>query len=196
MAFITVSNTLSNGQTIDAGELNTNYTDITNGLSDGTKDVTVAAINCTTLATTGAVTLGDASGDVITVNGTPAFQTKVELAGSDIASGSTPDADTLYPNSIIKAWAQITNGSLTEGFNCTVADNGTGDYSVTFKTNMADNNYAVVATVTTDAAHTTNPDRICKVGNLATTGFDIACYDITGAALVDTQLSFIVVGKQ
>ena len=39
MAYISVSNTLVNGNVADATQVNTNFTDITGGLSDGTKDL-------------------------------------------------------------------------------------------------------------------------------------------------------------
>lgn len=67
MAFIAVSNTFTNGTTSDAGQVNTNFNDIIAGLSDGTKDIQVAAISCTTITATGDVTIGNSSADSLVV---------------------------------------------------------------------------------------------------------------------------------
>jgi len=67
MAYITVTNTLVNGNTADAGELNTNFTDIINGTSDGSKDLNVAALTCAGNVTfNGNTTIGNATSDTIT----------------------------------------------------------------------------------------------------------------------------------
>ena len=39
MAYITITNTFTNGTSADATQVNTNFTDIVNGLSDGTKSI-------------------------------------------------------------------------------------------------------------------------------------------------------------
>lgn len=41
MAYISVTNTFVNGNTADANDVNTNFSDLTDGLSDGTKDLNV-----------------------------------------------------------------------------------------------------------------------------------------------------------
>lgn len=70
MANITVTNTFSNSTTADAAQVNTNFTDIINGTSDGTKDFSISALTCAGAATlNGAVTLGNATADDITVTG-------------------------------------------------------------------------------------------------------------------------------
>jgi hypothetical protein len=70
MAYIAVTNTFTNGSVADAGAVNTNFTDIINGLSDGTKDLSVAAITAAgTTTLNGAVNLGNATSDDITITG-------------------------------------------------------------------------------------------------------------------------------
>jgi hypothetical protein len=70
MASIAVTYTFSNGSTADADEVNTNFTDITDGLSDGTKDLSVSALTAAgTTTLNGNVTLGNATGDDIGVSG-------------------------------------------------------------------------------------------------------------------------------
>jgi hypothetical protein len=70
MAFPSVTNTFSNGTTADAAQVNTNFTDLINGFSDGTKDFNM---NAGTLAgaftCNGNVTLGNGTGDDITITG-------------------------------------------------------------------------------------------------------------------------------
>ena len=39
MAYITITNIFDNGTSADAIQVNTNFTDIVNGLSDGTKSI-------------------------------------------------------------------------------------------------------------------------------------------------------------
>lgn len=55
MPHISVSTTLSNGTANDAGPVNTNFSEIIAGLSDGTKDITAAAGTFTSVAATTAV---------------------------------------------------------------------------------------------------------------------------------------------
>lgn len=58
MAAVTVTYSFINGQTSDGTQVNQNFTDILNGLSDGTKTLTVSAIAATTLTASGFVVLG------------------------------------------------------------------------------------------------------------------------------------------
>jgi hypothetical protein len=70
VANISVTYTFSNGTVADATAVNQNFTDIINGTSDGTKDMSIAALTVAGTATlNGAVNLGNATGDDITVTG-------------------------------------------------------------------------------------------------------------------------------
>lgn len=70
MANITVTYTFTNGTTASATEVNTNFTDIINGLSNGSKDISVSLLTVASTATfNGAVVLGNASGDDISMSG-------------------------------------------------------------------------------------------------------------------------------
>jgi len=55
MAFITVTNTFSNGSDSDADQVNNNFTDIINGTSDGTKAFTIALLTATAITTSGRI---------------------------------------------------------------------------------------------------------------------------------------------
>lgn len=70
MASPTLTYTLSNGSTADATQVMQNLNDLLNGITDGTKDLSISALTCAgTVTLNGAVTLGNATGDDITVTG-------------------------------------------------------------------------------------------------------------------------------
>lgn len=70
MAAPSVSYSFSNGTASDASQVNQNFTDIINALTDGSKDLSISALTCAGSATlNGTVTLGNASSDTITLTG-------------------------------------------------------------------------------------------------------------------------------
>ena len=70
MANPSVTYTFTNGTVADATQMNQNWTDIINCLTDGSKSLNIDAITTAGKATlNGAVDLGNATGDTITVNG-------------------------------------------------------------------------------------------------------------------------------
>jgi hypothetical protein len=83
MANPAVTYTFVNGVTADAAEVNQNFTDIINGLTDGTKDLSISAITAAGTATfNGAVNLGNASADDISVNGSIATHVVPKTTGT------------------------------------------------------------------------------------------------------------------
>lgn len=80
--------TLTNGTTASASEVMQNFNDILNGVSDGTKDLSVAAFTASGTATfNGGVTLGNATADDITVTGSLASTIPIKTTNSyDIGS--------------------------------------------------------------------------------------------------------------
>lgn len=70
MAAPSVTNTFTNGTTADATEVNQNFTDVINGITDGTKDLTISAFTANGAAVfNGTVTLGNATGDDVVFTG-------------------------------------------------------------------------------------------------------------------------------
>lgn len=70
MAYPSVTYTFTNGTTASATEVNQNFSDLISGLSAGTKDLSIAAITVAGAASfNGTVTLGNATGDDVTVTG-------------------------------------------------------------------------------------------------------------------------------
>ena len=66
----TVTNTFSNGTTADATAVNQNFIDLIAAMSNGASDFSIGALTVAgALAANGAVTLGNATGDDVTVTG-------------------------------------------------------------------------------------------------------------------------------
>lgn len=69
MANPAVTYTFSNGSTADATQVNQNYSDIINALTDGTKNLTISALTAGGAASlNGAVTLGTSTANDLTIN--------------------------------------------------------------------------------------------------------------------------------
>lgn len=70
MASPSVTYTFTNGTTADAAQVNQNLTDILNGLTDGTRDLTINALSMNgALSVSGGATLGDSSADDVSILG-------------------------------------------------------------------------------------------------------------------------------
>jgi hypothetical protein len=70
MAGPSVTYTFTNGTTADGTQVSQNFTDLINGLTDGTKDLNINALTAAGTATlNGNIILGNAIGDTVTVNG-------------------------------------------------------------------------------------------------------------------------------
>lgn len=88
MANISVTYSFTNGTALDATQVNTNFSDIIAGTSDGTKDFSINALAVAAAATfNGNVTLGNASSDDLTVTGSLASSIPIKTTRSyDIGS--------------------------------------------------------------------------------------------------------------
>lgn len=90
MALPSVTNTFSNGTTADATQVNSNFTDLINSMTDGSKSFSIDALTCAGAATfNGAVTLGNGTPDDITVSGALASSIPIKTNNSfDIGSAT------------------------------------------------------------------------------------------------------------
>jgi hypothetical protein len=85
-----VTYTFSNGTAADASQVNTNFTDLINGLTDGTKDLSISALTCAGTATlNGNVNLGNASADDITITGSLASDFPIKTTGTYYIGSAT-----------------------------------------------------------------------------------------------------------
>jgi hypothetical protein len=102
MAAPSVTYTFSNSTTADATQVNTNFTDLVNSLSDGLKDLTISSLNTATLTVSGAATfngtvaLGNATSDDITVTGYIASAILPKTSGSYSLGSTAQNWDALY----------------------------------------------------------------------------------------------------
>ena len=107
-------------------------------------------------------------------------------------SPATPVADTLYADSLIKAWGNILGTgtpAATDSFNVSgISDLGTGNYRVTFTTAMSDANYAVITTSNTLTVNV-------YITNKASTYFEVVCEDYGGTNFY-IRWYFAVLGAQ
>jgi len=97
MASPSYTYTLTNGTTADADEVMQNFNDILNGVSDGTDDLSISALTVAGTATfNGSVTLGNASGDDVTVTGSLASHIPVKTTDTYNVGAATLGLLSIY----------------------------------------------------------------------------------------------------
>lgn len=90
MAAPSLTYTLSNGSTADASQVMQNFNDLLNGITDGSKDLSISALTCAgTLTANGHVNLGNSSADDLTVTASLASSIPIKTTNSyDIGSST------------------------------------------------------------------------------------------------------------
>lgn len=89
--------TLTNGATADASQVQQNFNDLLNGLTDGTKDLSISALTCAGTATlNGHVNLGNASADDLTISASLASSLPIKTNNSYDIGSSTLGLRKLY----------------------------------------------------------------------------------------------------
>lgn len=174
MANITVTNTFSNSTTADATQVNQNFTDIINGTSDGTKDFSISALTCAGNVTfNGNTTIGNASGDDLTVTASLASTIPIKTTNTyDIGSstkglryiyfGDTADTNThKIQGQAISADVTITLPAVTGTVSCqsrheVYVDTGNGHGSTATKIRRFTNTRVSTGTDITYADSATN----------------------------------------
>lgn len=97
MAFPSYTYTLTNGSTADAGQVNQNFSDILNGVSDTTKSISVSAITAAgTTTLNGPVSLGLSTSNDISVNGSLASSIAVKTNTSFDFGSATLGLKSVY----------------------------------------------------------------------------------------------------
>ena len=93
----TVTYTFSNSTTSDATQVNQNFTDVINGISDGTKDLSISALTVAGNASfSGTVTLGNASSDDLTFTGSLASSIPIKTTNTYNIGSSTLGLASVY----------------------------------------------------------------------------------------------------
>jgi len=161
---------------------------------------TLTAGNLATAGTsqaTGTGTFGNVStGGTLGVTGlstlTGGATTPNIVLSSNIGTG-TPTADKLYADLLPRAWAQTNTTAILDSKNLTLSVTGAGTYQYTFKTNMADANYAVLVTPTGVSSQSGRYARV-QINNSAT--FTCFLSNASGDVLINTGHSVLVFGNQ
>jgi hypothetical protein len=166
MGFPTVTYTFSNSTTADATQVNQNFTDLINGVSDGTKNISVSAgtfagtVNCQ-----GAVTLGASSGNLLTINGSLASTINIGTTnsydiGSDtfglralyLGSGSSAHSTKLAGASVSSAYVfTLPNGGGTSRYRLQTDGSGTTSWDPVRRSSFDAENLSLSTSVATNA---------------------------------------------
>jgi hypothetical protein len=144
MAAPVISYTFSNGTTSDASQVNQNFTDLINALTDGTADLTFgSAVISGALSAGGNVILGNAASDTLTIGGT-------------VVSSLLPTDATYDLGSAVKQWKDLyLSGNAVFGGNLTVGGTLALTGALTLNGNVEIGN-AVGDTLTITATLTSN----------------------------------------
>lgn len=97
MAFPSYTYTFTNGSTADAGQVNQNFSDILNGISDTTKSISVSAITAAgTTTLNGAVSLGQSTSSDLSFNGSIASNIPIKTNSAFDFGAATLGLKSLY----------------------------------------------------------------------------------------------------
>jgi len=152
MAFITVSNSFTNSTTADASQVNTNFSDIINGTSDGTKDFSISALTVAGVFTAnGNVILGNASSDDVTITGSLAATFPIKTNTSFDLGTSTKGLSALFIGGTSTFTSKLVSATLTASRVNTIPEIG-GD--VTFEVSQAIQSITTGTTTLTTANKT------------------------------------------
>jgi len=122
-------------------------------------------------------------------NGTIAFDT---LSTSGQISGTAKSVDTDYlVSGCAKAWVYALDNALSDAFNiASSTDNGTGDYTFTFSSSMANATFAVTATSNEDSnVNIFNPSRATTSYNIEVKVSDGTSYDKNTGSVTQGDLA-------
>lgn len=187
MAFPSVTNTFVNGTTADADEVNQNFSDIIDGVSDGTKDIEIANATISgVLALTGAATLSstlDMTGDLdINSNFTVAAATGNTVVGGTLqVTGAATTSSSLgvtgdFAVNVNKFTVTAVNGNTAVAGTLNV----TGNTSITGDLSVGASWTVDGATGNTVIGGTLNVTGITTIGTA-----NITTLNVSGAAGVD-----------
>lgn len=150
----------TNGTTADASQVNTNYTDLINGLSDGTKDLNVNAFTAAGAATlNGNVTLGNSSSDTLTVTASLGSSISIDTNATYNVGGSTTGLASIYLGNNTRT-VRLVAGTLTGSYTITLpaATAATGQIMVFNSSSTAEFRYPEKFTAAKTSNYTATGD--------------------------------------
>ena len=87
MAAPSLTYTLTNGTTADASQVQQNFSDLLNGITDGTKDLSISALTCAGTATlNGHVNLGNSSADDLSITASLASTLPIKTTNTSVTT--------------------------------------------------------------------------------------------------------------
>lgn len=131
MASPSYTYTLTNGTTADASQVMQNFNDILNGVSDGTKDLSISALTCAGAATlNGHVNLGNSSSDDLTITASLASTLNIKTTASFNIGSSTLGLAGIYFGANSQTVRIVPSGSMSATYTITLPVNaGTAGYA-------------------------------------------------------------------
>lgn len=152
MAAPSLTYTLTNGTTADASQVQQNFTDLLNGYTDGTKDLSISALTCAGTATlNGHVNLGNSSADDLTITASLASDIAVKTTGTYNIGGASTGLLSIYLAASADAdTARIVAAAHSADRTYTIPDAGA---AATFMLNpgtTGDSNLGTISSVTFD----------------------------------------------
>lgn len=122
--------TLSNGTTADASQVMQNFNDLLNGITDGTKDLSISALTLAgNLTANGNTTIGNSSSDTLTVT-------------ASLASNLVPSADGTYSlGSATIGYANLYMSGNSNQVTVKASASTSGDWTFTLPVSGGTNNY-------------------------------------------------------
>lgn len=174
MASPSVTWSFTNGTTSDASQVNTNFTDLINALSDSSKDLSIGTVTVAGAATfNGNVALGNAAADDITVSGSLASNVLFKANATYGLGSATAGANYLY----------LGNGIYTTKL---VASNSGASFTFTLPAAVPSVTGMTMVFDTNATASFRYPDKFTatKTANYTATGDEtvILCDPTTGGA--------------
>jgi hypothetical protein len=130
MPFPSVTYTFSNGSTADATQVNQDFTDLINGMSDGTKNLNISALTAAgATVLNGAVTLGASTSNLIVFNGAVNSTVPVNTNTSYDLGSSTKGFQSLYIGASSTFTCRLLGGTQSASWTLTLPTGaGTSNY--------------------------------------------------------------------
>jgi hypothetical protein len=193
---------LSNGTTADASHVQQNFTDILNGVTDGTKDLSISALTAAGTATlNGAINLGNASTDDLTITASLASSLPIKTTNSYDIGSADLGLRAIYLGTADTDTGKLAAGTLTADRTYTFPNitgtvdisNGVNSVSSADYTILDTDGYKIIA-VSTGASQRTIT--LPAVANNSGRVIDIIKTDSgAGSVLVDTPSTETINGS-
>jgi len=188
MASPAVTYTFVNATTISHAEVNQNFTDIINGITDGTKDLSISALTCAGTATlNGNINLGNASGDDLTITASLASTIAIKTNNTYNIGAATLGLAGVYYGAPSSRSTRITANQSLSASHTMVLPNGNAAAADSFLTDDASGNLSWVANRYSPAAI----ENVSVIATVSANAMTWTLSDDGGSALSSTNIGKI-----